>query len=95
MVLAADTSLGTESGEFGESLATAPVESVLDAVEALMDADSMPFKRLPESVDAGFAYVSDTYVGIAEKIIGKKIVLSDNPKQEIIDILRDEFALID
>jgi phosphoribosylaminoimidazole-succinocarboxamide synthase len=39
--------------------------------------------------------VSDTYVGIAEKIIGEKLPLSDNPKAEIIEILRDQYALID
>ncbi|WP_375753877.1 phosphoribosylaminoimidazolesuccinocarboxamide synthase [Vibrio sp. HN007] len=39
--------------------------------------------------------VSDTYIGIAEKITGKKIVLSDNPKAEIIKVLKEEYALID
>ncbi|WP_417222931.1 phosphoribosylaminoimidazolesuccinocarboxamide synthase [Amphritea sp.] len=39
--------------------------------------------------------VSDTYVGIAEKIIGKKLPLSENPKAEIIDILRNDYGLID
>lgn len=38
--------------------------------------------------------VSDTYVGIAEKIIGEKIIISDNPKAEIVDILDREFGLI-
>ncbi|MBE9539762.1 MAG: phosphoribosylaminoimidazolesuccinocarboxamide synthase [Proteobacteria bacterium] len=38
--------------------------------------------------------VSETYVGIAEKIIGEKLILSDNPKAEIIDILDREFGLI-
>ena len=38
--------------------------------------------------------VSETYVGIAEKIIGEKLRLSDNPKAEIIDILDREFGLI-
>ncbi|WED23037.1 phosphoribosylaminoimidazolesuccinocarboxamide synthase [Vibrio sp. JC009] len=38
--------------------------------------------------------VSDTYTGIAEKITGKKIHLSDNPKQEIIQTLKDEYDLI-
>lgn len=47
---------------------------------------------LPESV---LMEVSNTYVGIAEKIIGEKLHLSANPKAEIIQILRDEFALID
>ena len=39
--------------------------------------------------------LSATYLAIAEKVIGEKIVLSQNPKQEIIDILRDEYQLID
>jgi len=46
---------------------------------------------LPEAV---LMQISKTYTGIAEKIIGKKIELSDNPKQEIIDILREKYQLI-
>ena len=38
--------------------------------------------------------VSQTYTGIAEKITGKPIHLSDNPKAEIIDILNSKFGLI-
>ncbi|MCL6414199.1 phosphoribosylaminoimidazolesuccinocarboxamide synthase [Aestuariirhabdus sp. Z084] len=47
---------------------------------------------LPESV---LMEVSRTYLDIAEKITGKKLVLADNPKAEIIEILRDQFGLID
>jgi len=39
---------------------------------------------LPESV---LMEVSATYTGIAEKITGESLILSDNPKSEIIDIL--------
>ncbi len=39
--------------------------------------------------------VSNTYVGIAEKIIGRPLEMADNPKAEIIDVLRKEFALVD
>ena len=39
--------------------------------------------------------VSDTYVGIAEKITGTKLVQSDSPKAEIIDILKNQYQLID
>ena len=39
--------------------------------------------------------VSDTYTSIAEKITGKKIKLSDNPKAEIVTILREQYGLID
>ncbi|PKH03275.1 phosphoribosylaminoimidazolesuccinocarboxamide synthase [Psychromonas sp. MB-3u-54] len=39
--------------------------------------------------------ISATYTGIAEKIIGHKIVLSNNPKAEIIEILDQQYGLID
>ena len=39
--------------------------------------------------------VSRTYIDIAEKVTGEKLVLSDNPKAEIIEILRDQYGLID
>jgi phosphoribosylaminoimidazole-succinocarboxamide synthase len=39
--------------------------------------------------------VSRTYIDIAEKITGQKITLSDNPKAEIIQILQEQYQLID
>ncbi|WP_114767803.1 phosphoribosylaminoimidazolesuccinocarboxamide synthase [Vibrio rhodolitus] len=39
--------------------------------------------------------VSKTYTAIAEKVTGRPIVLSANPKQEIIDILGSQYGLID
>lgn len=39
--------------------------------------------------------VSKTYIEIAEKITGHSLVLSNNPKAEIIQILRDEYQLVD
>ncbi|GLX80486.1 phosphoribosylaminoimidazole-succinocarboxamide synthase [Thalassotalea insulae] len=39
--------------------------------------------------------LSKTYTDIAEKITGEKIVLSDNPKAEIIAILKEQYQLID
>jgi len=38
--------------------------------------------------------LSKTYLNIAEKVIGEKIVLSDNPKAEIITILREQYGLV-
>ena len=38
--------------------------------------------------------ISKTYIGIAEKIIGKSLSISENPKQEIVDILRTQYQLI-
>ena len=39
--------------------------------------------------------ISKTYVGIAEKITGATLRLAENPKAEIIDVLRNEFAVVD
>ncbi|MFT4939059.1 MAG: phosphoribosylaminoimidazole-succinocarboxamide synthase [Paraglaciecola sp.] len=39
--------------------------------------------------------VSKTYTDLAEKITGQKIILSDNPKADIIAILREEYDLIE
>lgn len=39
--------------------------------------------------------VSKTYIGLAEKVTGKPLPISDSPKAEIIDLLRDQYGLID
>ena len=44
---------------------------------------------------AALMAVSQTYVGIAEKITGQTLHLSDNPKEEIVAILREQYGLID
>jgi len=48
--------------------------------------------ELPESM---LMDLSATYVGIAEKIIGKKLEMSDNPKAELIEVLRKDYGLVD
>jgi phosphoribosylaminoimidazole-succinocarboxamide synthase len=55
--------------------------------EALARDNALPVEVLMD--------ISRTYIGIAEKITGKPIELSANPKAEIIQILRDEYQLID
>lgn len=67
--------------------------------DILLNKDRMPERQalardnaLPTEV---LMAVSATYVGIAEKITGAALKLSDNPKAEIIDVLRDEFRLVD
>ena len=47
---------------------------------------------LPEAV---IVEVSNTYVSLAEKITGEPLVMSDNPKAEIIQILGEKYRLID
>lgn len=44
---------------------------------------------------AAMMQVSDTYVGMAEKITGQKIQLPENPKADIIEILHTRYGLID
>lgn len=46
---------------------------------------------LPESV---MLEVSNTYVGIASKIVGKEIVIPADPRQEVIAILDADYGLI-
>jgi len=38
--------------------------------------------------------VSKTYAEIAKKITGEKILLSENPKAEIIEVLDKDYGLI-
>lgn len=44
-------------------LVSVSVEHVVDGVDAVMDGASGAYKRLPDTVDTGFTYVSDTYTG--------------------------------
>lgn len=55
--------------------------------EALARENELPLEALMD--------ISKTYTGIAEKITGQPINLSDNPKKEIIDILSAQYGLVD
>ncbi len=58
----------------------------------------MPFTRAmglrPLPLDI-LMQTSDTYRALAERITGEALVISDNPRAEIIDTLAGEFGLID
>lgn len=67
--------------------------------DILLNKERMPEREalardnaLPEAV---MMDISATYVGIAEKVTGKRLVLSDNPKADIIEVLRKQYGLID
>ena len=67
--------------------------------DILLDKNRMPERQalaadnaLPEAV---MTAVSDTYVSLAEKITGQPLVISDNPKAEILEILKEQYGLID
>lgn len=55
-----------------------PKELLIDTFEALRDADSGSFKRIPAGIDAGFAFATDTYVG--ESFRRKLALVSDGRK---------------
>ena len=59
----------------------------MDEREALARDNELPASMLMD--------ISATYVGIAEKIIGEKLEISENPKAEIVQVLRDEYGLVD
>ncbi|XQW86598.1 phosphoribosylaminoimidazolesuccinocarboxamide synthase [Thalassotalea piscium] len=59
----------------------------MDERDALAKNNELPTEVLMQ--------VSKTYTDIAEKITGKTIVLSENPKAEIIEILKQKYQLID
>ncbi|WP_444936633.1 phosphoribosylaminoimidazolesuccinocarboxamide synthase [Microbulbifer sp. JMSA004] len=48
--------------------------------------------ELPESM---LMDLSNTYIGIAEKIIVTKLEISDNPKEELLEVLRKDYGLVD
>ncbi len=67
--------------------------------DILLNKDRMPERAalardnaLPTEV---LMAVSKTYTDIAEKIIGRPVVLSENPKAEIVEILRRDYGLVD
>ncbi len=59
----------------------------MDEREALARDNDLPTEVMMD--------ISKTYIGIAEKITGQKINLSSNPKAEIIEVLKNDYDLID
>ncbi len=57
-----------------------PAAAVIDAVDALMDADSARYKRVPASLDRGFTHVAGTYTGesvrrrVVARVAGRVVV---------------------
>ncbi len=67
--------------------------------DILLNKDRMPERaalardnELPQDV---LMQISKIYTSIAEKITGKEISLSENPKAEIIEVLREQYGLVD
>ncbi len=70
-----------------------------DDADILLNKDRMDERfalaRDNELPEQALMDISNTYTAIAEKITGKKIELSSNPKAEIIDVLSRDYGLID
>jgi len=64
VLLDADAPLAEVEGPFGP-LPTVSADAVLDGVDTVMDEDSGAFKRLPDSIDRGFAWADGPYTGTA------------------------------
>ncbi len=74
------------------------IENVPDA-DVLLNKNRMPEREqlardyvLPEQV---MLKVSDTYIGIASKIIGQELLIPNDPRQEILAILDAHYGLIE
>ncbi|WP_372870366.1 phosphoribosylaminoimidazolesuccinocarboxamide synthase [Shewanella sp.] len=67
--------------------------------DILLNKDRMPEREALARDNAlpldAMMNVSRTYTGVAEKVTGRKIALSNNPKAEIIAILKEQYALVD
>ena len=68
----------------GYELWVTPSTHTIDTMEALMDADSVAYKRLHPDIDSGFQYVSGTYVGesVRRKKEGDSWVDTDNSSND-------------
>ncbi|MBT1443975.1 phosphoribosylaminoimidazolesuccinocarboxamide synthase [Shewanella sp. JM162201] len=67
--------------------------------DILLNKDRMPEREALARDNAlpldAMMNVSRTYTGIAEKVTGRKIELSNNPKAEIVAILKEQYGLVD
>lgn len=83
VLLRGDNVDALETATTGFSDATkVPLAWVVDAFEALMDADAGAYKRVPVAVDRGFVYSAGTYVGQSairrvRTHVGERAVLQD------------------
>ncbi len=67
--------------------------------DILLNKDRMPEREALARDNAlpseAMMNVSKTYISITEKTTGRQVVVSTNPKAEIIDVLRNKYSLVD
>jgi len=61
-------------GEWASPIVKLPIGHVIDSFEALKDANSGSFKRIPVALNSGFAFASDTYTmeSFRRKVVGEE-----------------------
>lgn len=70
-----------------------PAAVVLDAVDALMDGESARYKRVPASLDRGFAHVGGTYTGeslrrrVVARVAGRVVVQDTDDSAEDFEVV--------
>jgi len=69
-----------------------PDPDILTNKDRMSERPGLAEQGLPEEL---LMQTSATYLEIARKITGESLVLSDNPKAEIVEILAGEFGLVD
>merc|ERR1711937_632192 len=69
-----------------------PDPDILTNKDRMDERKKLALNKLPE---AKLMEVSKVYTDIAEKITGEKIIVSDDPKGEIIKILDEKFGIIE
>lgn len=76
------------AGEWLDPVVKLPVSDVIDSFEALKDANSGSFKRIPVALNSGFVFASDTYTmeSFRRKIVGeengRKVLQNTNDSEE-------------
>jgi hypothetical protein len=66
---------------------------VIDAVDALMDGDSVRYKRIPAALDRGFTHVSGTYTGESVRRVRAAMVRGRTIYQDTDDSAADFTAV--
>lgn len=59
-----------------------PVAQVVDAVDALQNAQSAAYKRIPTALDAGFTFTGDTYTS---KAVRRKVAATIGGRRVLVD----------
>lgn len=77
----------------GQTLLKLPVKNILDAFEALANATSGKYKRIPKNIDAGFQYCNGIFNGrscrrITDDVVnGRRILRDTNNSSDDFEVI--------